>query len=70
MDWVVIFLIVIVFMLWWIRWALEPIRQFFQNRQDEKEEAAAERLFAVDENDPDGMSAADASWNGPGPAKQ
>lgn len=42
MGWVVIFLIVIVFMLWWIRWAIEPARQFFQRRIDESEERAFE----------------------------
>lgn len=37
LGWVVLMLGVVVFMLWWIRWALEPMRDFYQRRLDAKE---------------------------------
>ena len=41
MDWVVMLLLAIVVMLWWIRAAIEPIREYFH----EKNHAARDRLM-------------------------
>jgi hypothetical protein len=48
MDWVVMLLLAVVVMLWWIRAAIEPIREYFHEKnhaaKDRADDAEFERI--------------------------
>ena len=42
MEWVVMLLLAVVLMLWWIRAAIEPIREYFHQKNGDREDRIAE----------------------------